>query len=216
MNLADSDLINRHYKSIMRDNHLASACGHTIFALYNGARRRYHGIGHIAAGLRLLDEYQTTGASVSDALWFAWFLHDAVWEPDAPLGINELASAILADGMGQMLGKSALERQEIHLLILATDHQMRGITEEHRLIQDVDLASLGLPPEEFLTDTTNIRREQSHIDDAEFIQRSGKFLFGLVVREGGIYGTPWFRSKYEERARTNIEWFGAHVAAGTL
>lgn len=63
-----------------------------LVARYREPHRRYHGVAHLAAVLRTLDELLAPEPASPAVRFAAWF-HDAVYDPTAPAGANEAASA---------------------------------------------------------------------------------------------------------------------------
>ena len=68
----------------------------------------------------------------------------------------------------------------------------------------VDLAILAAPPARFDEYELQIRREYSWVDDRTYRDRRAKILRAFRDREW-IYVTDFFRSRFETRARDNLE-----------
>ena len=68
---------------------------------------------------------------------------------------------------------------------------------------DIDLSSFGLPWEDMLRDSIAVRQESPQLSDAEFFPGQRAFLESLVSRDT-FYFTEFFRSRIEDRARSNI------------
>jgi len=140
-------------------------------------------------------------ASVLEAaIWF----HDAVYDPQAPPGVNECNSA-------DLLYPGGVESVPIHLvydMIMSTsDHQIPDYTWEHTHLfsyfLDIDLAILGRSEAEYLDYTQKIRREYAFLDENTFREGRRRILLGLLARDQ-IYLSQHFRDKYEQQARRNV------------
>ena len=170
-------------------------------ALYGESHRNYHAAGHIEHCLcqfdlaaHRMDEPDT----VEMALWF----HDAIY--DVPGTENELRSAELFAARAAGRGSEQF-RLDVHRFIMATTHvDPPPATLDESFVVDIDLSGFGLPWEEFLRDSREVRAERAHLSDAEFYPRQKKFLESLVARPV-LYFTIFFRDRLEVRARRNIE-----------
>ena len=69
---------------------------------------------------------------------------------------------------------------------------------------DIDLSSFGLPWEQFLDDSNNVRDEYQHLSDTEFYRGQLQFLRHLLDR-ASFFATAYFREHHEARARANLK-----------
>ena len=162
--------------------------------------RHYHDETHIAHCLVELDGARDLIGNpdmVELALWF----HDAIYEPGDKK--NELHSAELFLGYAQDALPVVLVK-EVYDAILATVHQQQPERNNARFVVDIDLSSFGLPWPEFMADCHALRKEQVNLPDSEFYPGKRKFLRHLIERSN-IFFTPYFRQRYEDAARANIE-----------
>lgn len=167
--------------------------------LYSDPWRKYHSPKHVVHCLRELDkalEFNGQRDAVEMALWF----HDAVYTPGA--SDNEQRSAkLFAEWAKGCLPPAFVDK--VCELILLTTHKMPPQKEEDRYIVDIDLSSFGLPWEEFIQDSSNVREELSFLLDEEYYPSHSRFLKQLIDRPR-IYHTDHFHGLYEDAARRNI------------
>jgi len=168
--------------------------------LLNQPHRHYHDQTHIAHCLAELDGARNRIGN-PDAVELALWFHDAIYEPGAL--DNEARSAALfldyaKDALAEPLAR------EVHDAILATVHRQIPDKGNERFVVDIDLSSFGLPWPKFMADCHALRREQMQITDSEFYHNKCKFLHSLIDRSS-IFATPYFRQRYEDAARINIQ-----------
>ena len=102
------------------------------------------------------------------------------------------------------MGVDSVVIQAVADAIMATRHAAVPRDELSKWVVDIDLSILGCPPEEYARFEENIRREYSRIPGLVFKLKRARILESLLAR-GEIYATEWFRRKYEQRARQNLE-----------
>ena len=139
-----------------------------------------------------------------DAVEIALWYHDAVYKTQ--LGSDsERESAELAI---QRLSKAGVAQSlidETACLILATKHQNTARFEANdKYLVDIDLSILGKPEPEFDEYELDIRDEYSWVPKADFKKGRSEILEGFLQREK-IYSTGFFREKYEDQARNNLQ-----------
>src|SRR5690606_19490271 len=103
------------------------------------------------------------------------------------------------------MGLPAVSIHEVRNLIMATRHTTPPTTPDASLLTDIDLAILGQPPGRFAAFEQQIRQEYAWVPPSEFALGRAKILRGFLDRPT-VYSTAAFRQKYEQRARTNLEW----------
>jgi predicted metal-dependent HD superfamily phosphohydrolase len=167
---------------------------------FSEPHRHYHDQTHIAHCLAELDGARNRIGN-PDAVELALWFHDAIYEPGAR--DNEARSAALFLNYAKDALAEPLAR-EVHDAILATVHRKVPDRGNARFVVDIDLSSFGLPWPRFMADCHALRREQIDIADGEFYRNKCKFLHSLVDRSS-IFVTPYFRQRYEDTARTNIQ-----------
>ncbi|MCX7101373.1 MAG: hypothetical protein NTX38_07735 [Methylobacter sp.] len=168
--------------------------------LYSQALRCYHDMSHLTTCLYEFD--QVAGLiQMPDAVELALWFHDAIYLPGAM--DNELQSAKLFSKCGQIAFAPEFV-EKICRLILITMHKSPPQDYDESYIVDIDLASFGAEWSIFLQDSQNVRKEQLHLPDSVYYLSHAKFLKILLDRHQ-IFHTDFFRSRYEESARRNIE-----------
>jgi len=170
---------------------------------YAEPQRHYHNLDHIAQCLRLFDDVRGM-AFDPDACEAAFWFHDVVY--DAQRKDNEFRSAQFADEALRRLGAAQTFIEHVHRLILATTHDSPPPTHETDacLVTDIDLVSLGLPPDVFDAHGAEIRREFAHVSDEAY--RAGRVaMMHKFLARPSIYSTDVFRTTYEVAARGNIQ-----------
>lgn len=168
-------------------------------ARYGEPQRAYHTSEHLEECFGHLDACGVEPedrAALELALWF----HDAVYDPRAK--DNEAQSARLARERLGDLDPTRLDR--IEDLILATAHHAPNGDRDALLLVDVDLAILGADEERFTAYEHQIRQEYDWVPRFVYRRERRKVLRRFLEREP-IFGTAWFRARFEARARANIE-----------
>ncbi len=168
---------------------------------YREPQRYYHTPEHIEHCLSWFDQCRSLVGN-PDALELAIWFHDVIYEPGKP--DNEARSAALyrqlSDGVHAKATRGLVDR-----LIMATLHLGSELEDgDADYMVDIDLASFGLPWEEFLRDSENLRREATHLDESQFHQRARAFHQTLRARER-FFHTDFFAERLETRAHENIE-----------
>jgi len=173
----------------------------TLESGYSRPQRHYHGlIPHIE---QCLNEFDIVKHLVknNDELEIALWFHDIVYDPtrqdnqERSFGLLE----VLTNGNKSLF----FMKENIHRYILATKHNAVSEDMDSKLIADIDLSILGKPHEEFLKYEHEIKEEYKHIAPEDFKKGRAVILQRFLDRKD-IYQTEFFRKKYEERARTNL------------
>lgn len=170
----------------------------TLWQLYGQSTRRYHGIAHIAASLKVRDRYfPNADRAVELAIWF----HDAIYvagDPD-----NEQLSGMLAEMCLTYLGEPAEVRAEVRKMIECTKHHI-GHTHNEDILCDIDLEPLSLPSDEYSQNTAELRLEYRAYGDA--IWHAGRLSFiDRLLERGAIFQTDGMREWLEAKARDNLK-----------
>ena len=174
---------------------------------YRDEARAYHNVRHLEECLGHLDDVRRRLRRPDEVEAAVWF-HDVIYDPHA--ADNEERSADLAD---RLLGPAGVPTEylaEIRRLVLATGH--RGSPDpqdDASAITDIDLTILGAARDRFDEYEADIRREYAFVPDDQFRRRRREILESFMARPA-IYATPWFRERYEARARENL---GRSIAA---
>lgn len=182
----------------------------TLLKHYAGTDRHYHSIVHI---VKLIEELRrlraeqpawfldpVEDASLELSIWF----HDVIY--DTTRSDNEEESARLAELYALRLGFSRAVGQRAKDYVRATDHQRFADCFGARLMCDMDLLSLALPPAAFDENTRRIRLEYGRVSDEDW--RKGRAAWGESFldqkKRPSIYQTEYYRERNETYARRNL------------
>jgi predicted metal-dependent HD superfamily phosphohydrolase len=169
-------------------------------ARYAEPARAYHTQQHLRECFEHLDGASALAerlAEVQVALWF----HDAIYDTRAQ--DNEARSAQWAREALDGAGVASEVGLRVHALVMATRHAAEPEGADATLLVDVDLSILGAPDARFAEYERQIRREYEWVPEPAYRGARAKVLRSFLDRPA-IYGTPWFASRLEERARTNL------------
>ena len=173
-----------------------------IHKAYSSSDRHYHNLEHLAAMIRLFQEYEEE-LKDPDAVLFAIFYHDIVY------GVmrqdNEAQSAAFAAERLPRLGVSKEIIERCSQLILATKAHDRAGDSNTRYLLDFDLAILGAEPEAYRRYTEQIRAEYAIYPD-ELYRPGRKQVLEHFMAKDSIFQTGEFQNRLEERARQNLRW----------
>jgi predicted metal-dependent HD superfamily phosphohydrolase len=183
----------------------AQGSGRSVFAYlaqaYSESARTYHNTNHILDCLSQLDLSRELANRLDEVEAAVWF-HDVVYVPAA--SDNENRSAQLAEIALAACGAPLEVGRRVAELILTTRHLTIPQGPDAQLLSDIDLSILGRDPAVFDRFESAIRREYGQVDDAEYRAGRAKVLAGFLRREE-IYQTGFFRTRYEQQARANLE-----------
>ncbi len=172
--------------------HLATA--------YAEPGRAYHTAEHIRDCLTQLDasrEIARRPDEVEAAIWF----HDAAYVPGA--SDNEDRSARLAQTALLACAVPLEVSRRVAELVLATRHLTLPRDPDGQLLCDIDLSILGREPEIFDQFERRIRQEYAWAPEAMYRSSRSEVLAGFLRRRS-IYQTEFFRARYEQPARSNL------------
>jgi len=176
------------------DNNIVNPLYKDLLLNYTSKDRHYHNLEHIKSIFKALD-----GIELSDALEFAIFYHDIIY--DVKSNKNEELSALFC--------KNALRKLDVPCgiivkaikIILDTKKHIPTINDSKYMI-DADLFTFANDYSEYMTTADKIRKEYLIYSDKVYINSRIEFLKSLLNREK-IYLTKEFK-KYEKKARKNI------------
>ncbi|MFA4820532.1 MAG: hypothetical protein WC613_06270, partial [Candidatus Aenigmatarchaeota archaeon] len=172
-----------------------------LIDLYSDSQRSYHTLAHIVRSLREFNASRSLSIR-PDAVEMALWYHDAIY--DTHSRDSEERSAQLAYQALQELGLPKSFADTVRSLILSTKHATIPTYDDAKLITDIDLAILGKPYEEFEEYERDIRDEYRWVPDDQF--RAGrKAVLQAFLGRPNIYNTDFFRDKYQDAARRNLE-----------
>jgi predicted metal-dependent HD superfamily phosphohydrolase len=171
---------------------------------YTYPQRIYHSLeGHVAGGLLVLEDIRMKGMAKNfNALEFAWFCHDAIFDPKEK--DNEEKSAEFAVNLCKKMKLCDEFCKAVRDLIIVTNRPVIAEDIDDQLIIDLDHINFGWDNPSFKEQTQAIRKEMIFLGDKEFAQENQK-LFTKMLKKKSVFLTDYFKEKYERRARSNLE-----------
>lgn len=178
-----------------------------LMARHREPHRRYHTATHVMWVCRHVDELaDTTALPDPDAVLAAALYHDAVYDPRAPAGHNEQASAALAARVLGELGSPAARIATVVALIEATATHERPADVDAAsaaVLLDADLAVLGADPAAYQAYVTGVRAEYAHVTDDAW--RAGRTaVLDHFLDRPRLFRTDVMHAERHERARANL------------
>lgn len=177
---------------------------HKVFSIvqhcYQEHHRHYHNDEHINHCLELL-EVAKNEMQLSDSIELAIWFHDVIYVVGAADNEERSAELFLKLSDGQLQENL---RKHVSSLIMSTIHDdNHPVTNDERILVDIDLSSFGLSWDRFTEDGDNVRKEQSHLSDHDFFKKQMRFQESLLNR-ARFYFSDFFFEKFEAKARENL------------
>jgi len=172
-----------------------------LAAAYSEPHRRYHNQQHIAECLAEFDPAHHL-AKQPDAVEFALWFHDVVYEPKA--GDNEERSAELAVSCLAQANLAETFVEGVRKIVIATKHHEAQPGSDEAVMIDVDLSILGQGEKRFAEYEEQIRHEYDWVPAVVFALKRAEILESFLARKN-IFNTDFFREKYEGHARRNLQ-----------
>jgi predicted metal-dependent HD superfamily phosphohydrolase len=193
-----------------------------LLSHYQEAHRYYHDFSHIEACFTWFDvvkEQLDDPLAVALAIWF----HDVIY--DVRRTDNEVKSAQYAVTALTNLAVSAQLVQQVYELVLLTQHSsqpnrkikiqsgkflskttniVRVSLNDQALFLDIDLTILGQSNAIYAHYENAIRSEYQHVP-LWLYKRARKRLLKRFLRQPIIYYSSYFKEKFEQQARVNIQ-----------
>jgi predicted metal-dependent HD superfamily phosphohydrolase len=178
----------------------SAAIHQQLISGYQESHRHYHTLGHIQHCLDLFEQCKTL-VSEPDALEIAIWFHDVILVSGRR--DNEPLSAKLYLELSDGVHRESL-RQLVCRLIMATLHNADHLDDADSIYMvDIDLSSFGLPWEEFLRDSLNLRSENPHLCDDDYQLNQTGFQRGLLARPR-FFLSDFLFERFESQARDNL------------
>ena len=166
-----------------------------LLAAYSTGRG-YHDLRHLTEVLARLDELGA-GNDVEVVL-AAWF-HDAVYDDAA--GAEERSAVLAAT---ELEGADVDVAEVVRLVRLTEHHDPAPGDHRGEALCDADLAILASPRQRYDAYVAGVRREYSHLSDADFTTGRAAVLHDLAGREQ-LFHTAYGREAWEAAARAHVE-----------
>ncbi|HPT66084.1 MAG TPA: hypothetical protein PK257_02120 [Candidatus Woesebacteria bacterium] len=168
---------------------------------YSESHRHYHNLKHIDNSLgefELIKDKLNNPEAVELAIWY----HDIVYnlyESD-----NEEQSAELAKTFCQKNNLSPDFTKQVEDHILFTKHTSLINNSDSQYLADIDMSILGKQPDIFDIYEKQIYKEYSTLYSKADYQK-GRTKFFKTILKHPIYTTDFFKNRYEQAARDNIQ-----------
>jgi predicted metal-dependent HD superfamily phosphohydrolase len=201
------------FQSLWRRNLIEAATDDSVeiyrnlLQRYREPERHYHSIEHIEHCLNQFDQCKSL-ADNADALELAIWFHDAILVSGRR--DNEARSAELYLELTHDV-QTESTRQLVNRLIMATLHDGSSLNDtDSCLMVDIDLSSFGLPWEEFLRDSFNLRAENPQLSDNDYFLNQTGFQRSLLARPR-FFQSDYFHDRLEAQARENLERYFEYI-----
>jgi predicted metal-dependent HD superfamily phosphohydrolase len=178
----------------------STAIHQRLLAGYQESNRFYHSLDHIEHCLKMFEQCKSLVA-YPDTLEIAIWFHDVILESGRR--DNEALSASLYLELSADVQCEEM-RSAINSMIMATLHDGTSLNQPDSIYMvDIDLSSFGLPWNEFLRDSLNLRAENPQVCDEEYQLNQTGFQRGLLARPR-FYLSDFFYQRFEKQARANL------------
>lgn len=182
------------------DSEAWSSCKAELCEMYSVEGRHYHTVQHIEDCLSKLNA--VSDCENREALQIAIWFHDAIYNPLR--NDNEAESAKCADEWLTSIGAAPELRGTVSRLIIATAHQTEPVSNDEKLIVDIDLSILGDSANDYDYYARNIRKEYAAFSDDDYAEGRQKVLRHFLERNS-LYLTESSRKRFENQARQNLK-----------
>lgn len=181
------------------DEKIIESAWNKINTAYNKIGRYYHNLTHLE---KMFHEFSEIASNIeqTDAFQFAIFYHDIIY--NILKSDNEFKSAEI---MEQELKNTHFKQIELcKELILATKNHKKNSREDINYLIDIDLAILGSHKMDYSVYCNQIRKEYKVYPKILYNKGRRNVLYSFLEKDF-IYHTAYFRDKYENKARENIQ-----------
>jgi predicted metal-dependent HD superfamily phosphohydrolase len=193
------------WETLLQPHAVPSPVGAEVFTeivrLYSSPGRHYHTLDHLADVLRLIEDLHPL-AGDPDAVRFAAWFHDAVYDPRA--ADNEEQSADLAvDRLRRLRVPGETVTAARRLILLTKRHHAQPEDRDGHVLLDADLAILGAGDADYRCYARQIRQEYAWVPEAAYREGRAAVLRRFLERPR-LYFTEPMHSSREEQARRNL------------
>ena len=183
-----------------------------LLAGYNEPQRHYHTLDHIEHCLGMFEDCKALVCD-PDALEMAIWMHDVILVSGRH--DNEALSAALYLELSRGAQRDEM-RELVSRLIMATLHNGDDLDNaDSNYMVDIDLSSFGLPWDEFLRDSLNLRAENPQLCDQDYQLNQTGFQRGLLARPR-FFQSDFFFDRFEKQARDNLARYFEHLRTGPV
>ena len=184
-------------QNFSKDEKLITQLWQEIKTAHSEPTRHYHTLKHLEHIYKEFQELELTAL-----LEFAIFYHDIVY--DASSNDNEEKSALISKQRLIALNVPTKLNEKVFQLIIETKSH-KASCRENELFLDADLSILGSSERLYEKYTQQVRKEYEIYDDATYFTGRKKVLKSFLKKDR-IYESVYFYTRYEQQARSNIEW----------
>ena len=174
---------------------------------YREPHRHAHTLQRVSESLAQLRRWRDVADHPHEIVLATWF-RDAVFDPMRH--DNTGRSARLAFDTLSALGVELDLARRIRDLVVATRQDMPPITQDARLMIDLDMAVLASSPDRYQQYEAQLRAEYAHVTGFIYQRRRLEALKALLAR-ARIYQTDAARAALEGQARVNLAAQVAHL-----
>ena len=173
---------------------------------YSEPQRYYHTWAHIEA---LLGHFESIKRELHDpdAVLFALYWHDAIYDPQA-LDNEERSAEVLLVEAKNLIGAESLEAAAQIIRATKAHKVPAGLSYERerdlKLFLDMDLSILATPPIVYAQYDADIRAEYSFVLLEAYKRGRLAVLSGFLERER-LYFSDYFYTLWEQQARLNLQ-----------
>jgi predicted metal-dependent HD superfamily phosphohydrolase len=183
------------------------AIGRDLLQRLEEPQRSYHTARHVVEMYAAVEELEREGVVTEREAALAGVaacFHDAVYDPAAPPGANEVDSADLAVRCLMALGVDSDDVEQVRRLVLATqEHDVPHDDGLDAAFHDADLWILAAPEARFDEYCAQVRQEYAAVPDAAYAAGRTAVLEPFLRRDT-VYATRYGRRVWGEAARLNV------------
>lgn len=164
---------------------------------YAAPARHYHNLAHIEECLAALARVDGLSVAERETLTEAIWWHDLVYDPAR--SDNEERSAELAE----QHVRTELRQEVGRLIRLTKTHDVAAGDRLGAILISIDLSILGAAPARYDAYAAAIRREFSHVSEADYRIGRARVLRRFAAREV-IFPDSDFAATFDRQARANL------------
>jgi predicted metal-dependent HD superfamily phosphohydrolase len=199
--LSITESLKPKWENLCQRLEVSSSDFNEIVSHYSEPHRFYHTLSHVNHCLEQLIPIKPS-LYIPEAAELAIWFHDIVYIIGN--NDNEEKSAQFAKIFCQKNISTQAFAHQVESHILATKHTYVSENTDSQYVADIDIVILGQPADIFSKYESQIYQEYSSIYSLSDYQKGRiNFLKTLLTRP--IYSTDYFKNKYEQSAKINIQ-----------